>query len=76
MWDANEIEVSGRVMRKGMLIRTVPLRYIGTTSTYTAGLEPLAVGAYDIEILASNDRSANFGHTVTRATTRAMAAKE
>lgn len=75
LWDANEIEVTARVLRNGAFIRTVPLRYSGTTSTYAAELEPLAAGAYDIEILASNDRTANFGRSVTRASIRAMTTK-
>lgn len=76
IWDANEIEVVARVMREGALIRTAALRYSGATSTYTAELEPLAAGTYDIEIIASNDRTANFGRTVTRATIRAISVKE
>ena len=74
LWDANDIEVTARVMRKGAPTRT--LRYSGTTSTYTAELEPLPAGTYDIEILASDSRTSNFGRTVTRATIRASASKK
>lgn len=76
LWDADEIQVAARISRKGIPIRTVPLRYSGTTSTYSAETEPLPAGRYDIEILAANDRTANFGRTVSRATIRATTAKE
>ena len=76
LWDADDIEVTARIMRESVLIRTVPLHYGGTTSTYSAATEPLQPGAYDIEILAANDRSANFGRTVMRATIRAISTKE
>ena len=76
LWDANEIVVTARVMRKGTPTLTVPLRYSGATSTYTAEVEPLTAGAYDIEILASNASTANFGRTVTRAMIRAIVAKK
>lgn len=76
LWDANEIQVTARISRKGVPIRTVRLRYSGTTSTYTAAAERLPAGAYDIEILAADDRSANFGRTVTRATIRSSSTKK
>lgn len=76
LWDANDIEVTAWVMRKGTPTRTVPLRYSGTTSTYVAELAPLAAGPYDIEILASNGKTANFGRTVTRATIRESGTKK
>lgn len=76
LWDANDIEVTARVMRKGTPTRTVPLRYSGTTSTYITELEPLAAGAYDIEILALNGKTANFGRTVTRAAIRESSPKK
>lgn len=76
LWDANEIDVAARIMQEGVLIREVPLRYSGTTSTYTARSEPLAPGVYDIEVLAASDRSSNFGRTATRATVRLMTTKQ
>lgn len=68
LWDANEIEVTARIVRKGIVIQTVPLRYSGATSTFTADLGSLATGDYEIEILASDDRGSNYGRTTTRAT--------
>lgn len=66
LWDANTIVVTARISRKGVPIRTVPLVPGGTPSTYTAATEPLAAGTYDIEILAADARSANFGRMVTK----------
>ena len=76
LWDANGIEVTARISRKGIPIRTLPLRYSGTMSTYTAAAEPLPVGSYEIEILAADDRSANFGRTAMRATVRGSSPKK
>lgn len=76
LWDANEIEVKARVRRNGSVVREAPLAYAGTTSTYSAELEPLSAGDYEIEILAANERRSNFGRTIARALVHATTAKE
>ncbi len=60
-WDANHYEVIATVMQGARVVKTVPLPYAGTTSTFAAPVAGLAPGAYRVVITAHNSRTGNTG---------------
>lgn len=61
IWDANKIKITARLMNKGKIIKEIPLEYAGQSSTYTGKLSHDIAGNFEIEVLASDAASANFG---------------
>ncbi len=60
-WDADHYEVIATVMQGTRVVKTVPLPYAGTTSTFAAPVAGLAAGAYRVVITAHNSRTGNTG---------------
>lgn len=60
-WDANHYEVIATVMQGTRAVKTVPLAFAGTTSTFAAPVTGLAAGAYSVVITAHNSRTGNTG---------------
>jgi hypothetical protein len=60
-WDADHYEVIATVTQGSRVVKTVPLPYAGTTSTFAAPVGGLAAGAYRVMITAHNSRTGNTG---------------
>ena len=50
-----------RLLRDGQVVAEAPLAYAGTPSTYTGRLAVAAAGAAEVEVLAMDPSTANFG---------------
>ena len=50
-----------RLLRDGEAVAEAPLAYAGTTSTYSGVLTPPSPGAFELEVLAMDPASVNFG---------------
>ena len=62
MWDAEEIEVLGRLLQEGRVVAERPLAFAGETSVYEGALPLPSEGeGLELEILASDPQRANFG---------------
>lgn len=49
------------MLRNGKPLAETKLRYAGETSTYEGSFADLAAGEYELEVLAANAKTANFG---------------
>jgi hypothetical protein len=65
LWNADDIAVTARILRKGSVVAEIALPYAGQTSTYEAAVGGLEPGTYEVEVLASDMRASNFGRVVT-----------
>lgn len=61
LWDADRIRLRVRLLQDGQVKAEAPLTFAGTTSTFHGSLTPPADGDYELEILASQPESVNFG---------------
>ena len=56
------------MLRDGKVAGETQLRYAGEASTYEGSFAGLAAGEYELEVLASNAKTANFGRGGMRVT--------
>ena len=70
LWNADDIAVTARVLRRGTVVAETPLAYAGQTSTYEGHAAALGPGTYVVEVLASDAGAANFGRAVTELVVR------
>jgi hypothetical protein len=61
MWDANRIHVVARLLRDGKVESEVPMTYAGVQNTFHADVSPTAAGSLELQVLAMDPASANFG---------------
>ena len=61
MWNADDIDVLVRVLDGGKEVATQPLSFAGTTSTYATQLTVSQTGLLELQVLALNDDTGNFG---------------
>jgi len=61
LWDADHISVVARLLRDGSLVTEVPLRFAGTTSTYSARATVREAGSLEIRVFAKEGDKGNFG---------------
>lgn len=65
MWDAEQIEVVGRLLREGSVLAERPLAFTGETSVYEARLPlPAEREGLELEVLAADAGRVNFGRAV------------
>ena len=53
--------MSARLVRDGKALAEIPLRYAGTSSTFSGQLTFKMSGPFELEVLASDPINANFG---------------
>lgn len=61
LWNADDIDVLVRVLDGGKEVATQPLSFAGTTSTYATELTVSQTGRLELQVLALNDDTGNFG---------------
>ena len=61
LWDADRIEIVGRLLHAGQVVTEAPLAFSGTTSVYTGHLEAPSSGTYTLQVLAMEPGQGNFG---------------
>ena len=50
-----------RLVRDGKAVEVVPLRYAGTSSTFSGRLTFKMAGPFELEVIAADPINANFG---------------
>ncbi len=63
LWDANKIPVVARLLRDGKVESEIPMTYAGVQNTFHTGVPVIAAGARELQMLAMDLGSANFGMT-------------
>ena len=63
LWDANKIHVVARLVRSGKIEAEIPLQYAGVQNTFHAEIPASAAGPLELQLLAMDPESANFGMT-------------
>jgi hypothetical protein len=63
LWDANKIRVVARLLRDGKVLSETPMTYAGVQNTFHANVSPGDAGATELQVLALDPGSANFGMT-------------
>ena len=63
LWDANKIHVVARLLRDGKVESEIPMTYAGVQNTFHADVPVPAAGAMELQVLAMDPASANFGMT-------------
>ena len=61
LWDADEFDVVVRVLDGGTEVASRPLTYAGTRSTFATELTVSQTGRLELQVLALNDGTGNFG---------------
>jgi len=61
MWDADQIDVTVRMIREGVVVAETPLEYAGSTSTFSGRLTGHEPGAFELQVIAQDPDRANFG---------------
>lgn len=61
MWNADDVTVMARAIRAGKTVGEVRMRYAGETSAYEGTLPDLTAGNYELEVIASDSKTANAG---------------
>ncbi len=61
LWDADEFDVVVRVLDGGTEVASQPLTYAGTRSTFATELAVSQTGRLELQVLALNDGTGNFG---------------
>ncbi len=64
LWDSNRFTVLAQLIQNGALVREVPLRFAGETSTYAGDLPLQGGGPFLLRVLAIDAERANFGLAV------------
>jgi len=63
LWDANKIRVVARLLRDGKVESEIPMTYAGVQNTFHAEMPVASPGALELQVLAMDPASANFGIT-------------
>ena len=63
LWDANKIRVVARLLRDGKVESEIPMTYAGVQNTFHADVPVPAPGPLELQVLAMDPGSANFGMT-------------
>jgi len=63
LWDANKIRVVARLLRDGKVESETPMTYAGVQNTFHADVPVPPPGALELQVLALDPESANFGMT-------------
>ena len=63
LWDASKIRVVARLLRDGKIESETPMTYAGVQNTFHADVSPAAPGTTELQVLALDPGSANFGMT-------------
>jgi hypothetical protein len=63
MWDANKIRVVARLLRDGKVEAEIPMTYAGVQNTFHVEAPVPAPGPMELQVLAMDPGSANFGMT-------------
>ena len=61
LWDANKIRVVARLLRDGKLQSEIPMTYAGVQNTFHADVPVTVAGPLELQVLALDPGSANFG---------------
>jgi len=61
LWDANKIHVVARLLRDGKVESEIPMTYAGVQNTFHADVPVTAAGPLELQVLAMDPASANFG---------------
>jgi hypothetical protein len=61
LWDANKIRVVARLLRDGKVQSEIPMTYAGVQNTFHADVPVTAAGPLELQVLALDPGSANFG---------------
>jgi hypothetical protein len=63
LWDANKIRVVARLLRDGKVESEIPMQYAGVQNTFHVDVAVTAPGPMELQVLALDPGSANFGMT-------------
>jgi hypothetical protein len=63
LWDANKIHVVARLLRDGKVQSEIPMTYAGVQNTFHVDVPVTAAGPLELQVLALDPGSANFGMT-------------
>jgi len=63
LWDANKIRVVARLLRDGKVESEIPMTYAGVQNTFHTDVPVTAAGSMELQVLAMDPASANFGMT-------------
>jgi hypothetical protein len=63
LWDANKIRVVARLLRDGKVESEMPMTYAGVQNTFHVDVPATAAGPMELQVLALDPASANFGMT-------------
>ena len=63
LWDANKIRVVARLLRDGKVESEIPMTYAGVQNTFHVDVPVTAAGPMELQVLAMDPGSANFGMT-------------
>ena len=63
LWDANKIRVVARLLRDGKVESEIPMTYAGVQNTFHTDVPVSASGSMELQVLAMDPASANFGMT-------------
>ena len=63
LWDANKIRVVARLLRDGKVESEIPMTYAGVQNTFHTDVPVTASGSLELQVLALDPGSANFGMT-------------
>src|SRR5580692_5619987 len=63
LWDANKIHVIARLLRDGKVESEIPMSYAGVQNTFHTDVPVTAAGPLELQVLAMDPGSANFGMT-------------
>jgi hypothetical protein len=61
LWDANKIHVVARLLREGKVESEIPMTYAGAQNTFHVDVPVTAPGPLELQVLALDPGSANFG---------------
>jgi hypothetical protein len=63
LWDANKIRVVARLLRDGKVQSEIPMTYAGVQNTFHVDVPVTVAGPLELQVLALDPGSANFGMT-------------
>ncbi len=63
LWDAKKIRVVARLLRDGKVQSEIPMTYAGVQNTFHVDVPVTAAGPMELQVLALDPASANFGMT-------------
>lgn len=66
LWDADRISITARATQRGKVMGEARLRYAGETSTFEGAIPLLNAGSYELEVLAADETSGNFGRATRK----------